>query len=67
MDSVFGVVCDRNPQFWLISLAYSISTGVYSSWSTQLDTIFQHADGVDQVCVAYIGFSLTVFTEVCLE
>ncbi|XP_038078857.1 solute carrier family 49 member 4 homolog [Patiria miniata] len=46
----------KNRQFWLISLAYSISTGVYSSWSTQLDTLFQHTDGVNQDTVGWIGF-----------
>ncbi|XP_022084685.1 disrupted in renal carcinoma protein 2 homolog [Acanthaster planci] len=46
----------KNPQFWLISLAYSISVGVYGSWSTQLDTLFQHTDSVDQDTVGWIGF-----------
>ena len=40
----------RNTQFWILGLAYSVSTGIYSAWITQLDTLFQHADGVDQVC-----------------
>ncbi|XP_033625379.1 solute carrier family 49 member 4 homolog [Asterias rubens] len=45
----------KNVQFWIIGLAYS-GLGVYSAWVTQLDTIFQNADGVSQDTVGWIGF-----------
>ncbi|XP_022100532.1 disrupted in renal carcinoma protein 2 homolog [Acanthaster planci] len=46
----------RNAQFWIPALAYSVSTGLYAGWSTQLDSIFDKSLGVKQDTVGWIGF-----------
>ncbi|XP_072020912.1 solute carrier family 49 member 4-like [Amphiura filiformis] len=43
-------------QFWLPALCYSISSGVYNVWGTQLDTIFYNTVGVGQGIAGWIGF-----------
>ncbi|XP_033625226.1 LOW QUALITY PROTEIN: solute carrier family 49 member 4 homolog [Asterias rubens] len=50
----------KNVQFWILGLAYSIGTGVYGAWVTQLDTIFENADGVGQDTCGWIGFYTNV-------
>ncbi|XP_072029148.1 solute carrier family 49 member 4-like [Amphiura filiformis] len=45
----------RSSQFWLPALCYSISSGFYDVWGTQLDAIFG-IDKVSQGIVGWIGF-----------
>ncbi|XP_071505825.1 solute carrier family 49 member 4 homolog [Diadema antillarum] len=44
----------RKRQFWIPALAFSVSTGSYNSWSTQLVAIFNNK--VDQPTAAWMGF-----------
>ncbi|XP_038058623.1 solute carrier family 49 member 4 homolog [Patiria miniata] len=46
----------KNIHFWLPAAAYSISTGVYDGWNTQLDTIFKTTLNIGQETVGWIGF-----------
>ncbi|XP_072173947.1 solute carrier family 49 member 4-like [Diadema setosum] len=44
----------KKRQFWIPALAFSVSTGSYNSWSTQLVAIFNNK--VDQPTAAWMGF-----------
>ena len=48
----------RSSQFWLPALCYSISTGVYNVWGTQLDTIFYNTVNVGQVILILLRLQL---------
>ncbi|XP_072029151.1 solute carrier family 49 member 4-like isoform X2 [Amphiura filiformis] len=43
-------------QFWLPALCYSISTGVYDAWGTQLNAVFNSTVNIHQGVVGWIGF-----------
>ncbi|XP_033109466.1 solute carrier family 49 member 4-like [Anneissia japonica] len=46
----------KNPQVWILSLSYSITTGLFNSWNTQFDTIFSNTVNVQQDVTGWIGF-----------
>ncbi|XP_071956370.1 solute carrier family 49 member 4-like [Antedon mediterranea] len=43
-------------QIWILSLSYSISTGLFNAWNSQLDTIFFNTLDVQQNITGWIGF-----------
>ncbi|XP_033625199.1 solute carrier family 49 member 4 homolog [Asterias rubens] len=46
----------KSASFWIPALSYSVSTGIYVGWDTQLVLIFNSALGVTQTTVGWIGF-----------
>ncbi|XP_038058418.1 solute carrier family 49 member 4 homolog [Patiria miniata] len=46
----------KSTHFWIPAAAYSISSGVYGGWTTQMDTIFKTTLNIGQDTVGWIGF-----------
>ena len=48
-------VVARNYRFWMLSLPYALSLGVYGVWGSVLDVILKQR-GVDQDTAGWVGF-----------